>query len=191
MELSSFLRWEVCPVCTHQAVAALPVALHWHHTLSYTLGSWFALLCSLTPPIHRDLSPSLQRGCHEQEGTWPPSGGEVLCTGSFTSLPGLAISCQVTVPKLCKRLLVWRQKCSRAALKIWSAHSCLASLPQNTGWSTGSLCRCHLPLVQNTAAIAVSWTAALQGSCFLSGSLLAFLSAGRNFQFGNGAATVG
>lgn len=111
-------------------MSALPIVLHWHSILSYTLDSWFVLLCSITPPIHRDLFSSFQRCCLWQEGPWPPSGGEALCAGSFTSLPGLISSCQVTVPKLSNGLLLWRQKCSRITWKVSWTYACFPEVLQ-------------------------------------------------------------
>ena len=147
-------------------------------------------------------SPPPSKGvAYEQEGTWPPSGGEVLCTGSFTSRPGLISSCQVTVPKPGSGLLVWRQKCSRITLKVSWAHiaACLPEVLQ-PGFPTSKKWIIYPICLRMSSAVGTKYhschssanTALLQGSYFLSGLLLAFLLGGRKgrcFQFGSGAAT--
>lgn len=147
----------------------------------------------------RGTSPPPCKGvAYDQEGAWPPSGGEVLCTGSFTSLPGLISFCQVTVVKLSNGLLVWREECSRITLQVSPAYllssrsppACLPYLKLSTQY----VCMCHLPLVQNAIPVTVQQTL-LSGwastSWFI--ALLLLLFGGRNgrfFQFGGEAVTL-
>lgn len=91
-------------------------AILWIVDLPFSVA-WLLQSTGTSPPPSKGVA-------YEQQGTWPPSGGEVLCTGSLTSLPGFISSCQVTVPELSYGLLVWRQKCSRITLKVSWAYGC-------------------------------------------------------------------
>lgn len=108
-------------------------AILWIADLPFSVA-WLLQSTGTSPPPSKGVA-------YEQEGTWPPSGGEVLCTGSLTSLPGFISSCQVTVPELSYGLLVWRQKCSRITLKVSWAYGCpspsLVSQPKKMNYLCG------------------------------------------------------
>lgn len=167
-------------------MAALPVVLRWHDILALLWRvdlpfavAWLLQSTGTSPPPSEGVA-------YQQEGTWPPSGGEVLCAGSFTSLLGLISSCQVTAPKLSDGLLVGRQKCSGITQKVSWACICLsprsppAWLPNPKKWIIYLICLRMSPALgaKYHSCHSSASTALLQGSCFLSALLLAFLFGG-------------